>query len=310
MKIAVLCATNRGLRFLERLFALCSSDKFYVFSFPEEPWEPRYLDDIHSLAASQNATFFETRRVGNAEFAELWGSMDLMFVVSWRYLIPMKVADRIRLGCVVFHDSLLPQYRGFSPTVWAMINGERCTGVTMFHLAEQVDAGDIIDQEMVSIGPHSDIQQVMNNVTNTYLGLLERNLAVIKEGQASRRPQDHSLATYTCKRMPEDAEIDWTASTNSIYNLIRAVTWPYTGAFTWYRQSKLTIWSALPVEAKNYAGRIPGRVVEIRPSEGIVVLTGDGCLLVKQVQIDSGPVEFADALITSITCRFGAKRSA
>jgi len=89
MNIFVLCATNRGLTFLERLFALCPPDDFFVFSFPKEPWEPRYLDEHHMLCARHGASFFETRNVAHERSQSLWDTIpvDLIFVVSWRYLI-------------------------------------------------------------------------------------------------------------------------------------------------------------------------------------------------------------------------------
>jgi len=311
MNIVVLCATNRGLKFLERLFGLCPSDEFFVFSFPEEPWEPRYLDDIRSLATNHGAAFFETRNIAHEKFQSLWDSVsaDLIFVVSWRYLIPVTLAERSTLGCIVFHDSLLPQYRGFAPTVWAMINGETETGVTMFHLVEQMDAGDIIDQVAVPIGGDDTIQEVMGRVTEGYLYLLEKNMPLLVKGQAPRKPQDHSLATFTCKRMPEDNEIDWSATTETIYNLIRAVTHPYPGAFTWYKNQKLIIWSASPLRDNvQYAGRIPGRVVEIRSGDGVVVLTGNGRLLIKSVQREGEQEQCSSEFLTSITCQLGIWR--
>lgn len=308
MNIFVLCATNRGRRFLARLFALCPTDDFFVFSFPEESWEPQYLDDIRRLATDHGAAFFETRNVAHERFNSVWSTVpvDLIFVISWRYLIPITLAEKSRLGCIVFHDSLLPRYRGFAPTVWAMVNGENQTGVTMFHLAEAMDAGDIIDQVAIQIGSDDTIREVMDKVTEAYLYLLEKNLPLIKTGRAPRKPQDQSLATYTCKRMPKDNEIDWSATTDAVYNLIRAVTRPYPGAFTWYNNRKLTVWSASPLRDNlRYVGRIPGRVVEIRRGEGVVVLTGDGRLLIKSVQMEGEREKHADELITSITSQLG-----
>jgi methionyl-tRNA formyltransferase len=213
-------------------------------------------------------------------------------------MIPSRVYLRPVRGAFVFHDSLLPEYRGFAPTVWAIINGEKQTGVTLFAIGDDVDAGDIVDQRAIPIGPDSTISEVMERVTETYLELLERNLQGLLDRSASRRRQDHARATFTCKRIPQDSEIDWFLATDNIYNLIRASGAPYPGAYTFLNGKKLIIWSAAPVKnARRYAGRIPGRVVEIRPAEGSIVLTGDGLLLIQQVQIEGGdPVCAADVL--------------
>jgi len=303
MRVALLCATRRGYLFLQKLHELLPEAELLVFSFREEPWEPKFFEDIRKLTLNAGGEFFEARQFRSARWDEFWESanVDLMFVVSWRYVIPASVYGKARLGAFVFHDSLLPEYRGFSPTVWAMINGEDHTGVTLFEVAEETDAGDIVDQERVPIGPDDTISAVIERVTQTYLVLLERNLAALVRGTQARHPQDHSRATYTCKRLPEDNQIVWSDSSDRIYNLIRATGSPYSGAYTCLSGKKLYVWSARRVEnPRRYIGRIPGRVIEIRPGEGSVVLTGDGTLLLTQVQIESGNIVSAEDLLNSV----------
>lgn len=307
MHIVLLCATQRGLRVLRRLRELCPDDALTVFSFREEPWEPPYLEEIRGFTEARGARFFETKNVSSPRWAGVWReSIDLVFMVHWRYLVSLALLRAVRRASVVFHDSLLPAYRGFSPTGWAMINGETRGGVSMIHIAEQVDAGDIIDQWQTPIGPLETIADVFPRITEGYLQLLEQNLPLLKEGRAPRRPQDHSRATYTCKRVPEDNRIVWSEPTSVIWNLMRAVTRPYTGAYTRYEGKRLTVWSAQPLPTRRlYVGRIPGRVVEVLPGEGVVVLTGDGLILLRTVQLEDGPDICAADLIKSITVRLG-----
>ncbi len=311
MNVYVLCATRRGESFLNRLFQLCPEDHVSVFSFRETPWEPDYFDRIRTLADSHKARFFEATNVAHPKLNSLWQSAepDLIFVVSWRYLIPMTIAQRAKLGCIVFHDSLLPAYRGFAPTNWAIINGESQTGATMFHLVEEMDAGDIIDQIAIPIGPDNTINAVMDKVTQAYLTLLEQNLALLKENKAPQRKQNHSRATYTCKRTPEDGEIDWSRSAHDIYNLIRASTHPYTGAFTWLNGQKMAVWSARRLgNYRNYIGAIPGAIAEIRKGEGAVVMAGEGELLLENVQLEGQePVE-ASQVVNKLSIRLGARK--
>jgi methionyl-tRNA formyltransferase len=296
MLIALLCATRRGYLFLDKLTRLLPEADLAVFSFREAAWEPPFLDDIRDLATTKGSQFFETRRIGHPQWKQFWESttVDLMFAVNWRYMIPASIWGRPRLGTFVFHDSLLPEYRGFSPTVWAMINGEDHTGVTLFRIADEVDSGDIVDQERIPIGPDEPIATVTKRVTQTYLALLERNLVALTNGTAPTYAQDHLRATYTCKRLPADNRIDWPASSEEIHNLVRAVSAPYPGAYTSLSEQTIHIWSAQRLtDAPRYVGRVPGRVVEVRPGEGSVVLTGDGALLVKQVQVEGGVVTCA-----------------
>ncbi|MCB9453222.1 MAG: methionyl-tRNA formyltransferase-like protein [Anaerolineaceae bacterium] len=308
MRIALLCATRRGYRFLEKLSALAPEHDLTVFSFRETPWEPPFLEAIADLSRTIGAQFIEARSVSAPELRVFWDEtpLDLMFTVSWRYLIPADIYQRPRLGAFVFHDSLLPTYRGFSPTVWAMMNGEDHTGVTLFEMADDVDSGDIVAQKRVPIGETQAIGTVMEKVTDAYLDLLAENLPALLAGTASRTPQHHEDATFTCKLLPEDHVISWTDSTPTIYNLIRAVSAPYPGAFTTLNGQKLTIWEAEKVIPQpDYVGRIPGRVVSFQNGKGAEVLTGDGVLRLIRVQLEGEPIQPAEAVLNRIGYTLG-----
>ncbi len=308
MRIVLFCATRRGYRFAEKLLQMQPDAEFIVFSFREDPWEPPFLDDIYRLTVQAGGQFYESKQVGAERWQELWAStpVDLMFSVSWRFMIPPAVYQQARLGAYVFHDSLLPEYRGFAPTVWAMINGENHTGATLFEMVEAVDAGGIVGQQPVTIGPDETIAQVMERVTDAYLHLLDKHLPALIAGTAVRTPQDDTQATYTCKLLPEDFQIDWQAPTERTYNLIRATTKPYVGAYTSLNGQRLRIWQAqkLP-ETRMYVGRIPGRVIDIRPGEGVVVLTGDDRLLITHAQLEDGDILPADEIINRYAYTLG-----
>ncbi len=309
MHIALLCATERGYRFLRKLANLQPDAKLSVFSFREDPWEPPFIDNIRRFAEKQGYDFIETKNVGHSRWHALWDTsdIDLMFVVSWRYMIPAVVYEKPRLGTYVFHDSLLPAYRGFSPTVWAMINGEKQTGVTMFRISADVDAGDILAQSIIPIEIADTIATVMEKVTDIYLQLLEENIDLLLAGNAKLLAQDHSQATYTCKLLPEDFQIDWSLSSQRIYDLIRSVSVPYPGAFTTLLGKKLRIWSSqLVPDSLQYVGRIPGRVVEIIDGIGTIVLTGDGTLLIQDVQLDDSEILPASAIVNRYSHTLGS----
>jgi len=308
LRIAVFCATRRGLRFLARLRELAPDAQLVVLSFKEEAFEPPFLEDIRALASSAGATFIEARSLAREELAAFFRDtpIDLLFAVSWRYLIPRAVSSRARLGAFVFHDSLLPAYRGFSPTVWALLNGERTLGATLFHMAEDVDSGAIVDQAGIEVGPEETIAEVMERVTGLYLTMLERSLDGLRRGTAPGVPQDEHLATYTCKRLPEDNRIDWSAPASAIHDLIRAVTRPYGGAYTTLGGRRLRVWSSRRVTpGRRFVGGVPGRVIQVRPGEGAVVLTGDGELLVTAAQLEGEAPVPADQLLKSLSITLG-----
>ena len=302
MHIVLLCATRRGYCFAQTLFEIAQGNRFSVFSFRETPWEPAYFDAIQQLTLENGHEFHESRNVAHAKWDGFWrdNAVDLMLMVSWRYLVPKQVYARACLGTFVLHDSLLPKYRGFAPTVWAMINGESETGVTLFRAADDVDAGDIIDQVPISIGANETIADIVQNVTVSYLTVIKRNIASLLAGNAQGQPQDHVNATYTCKWTPDDGIIRWDLRSQQIYNLIRGTCRPYPGAFTYLDNSKLTIWSAeLTSPSRRYVSRIPGRVVDIIPGKGSTVLTGDGSITLKEVQLEGETPVNASVLLNS-----------
>ena len=306
-RIAVLCATRRGIQFVERLTQLAPDAALTVFSFREEPHEPPFFDALQALAEA-HGQFFEARKVGAEQWASFWRDTppDLMFMVSWRYLVPPSIYHRARLGTYVFHDSLLPEYRGFSPTVWAILNGEDHTGVTLFEIAEGVDNGPIIAQRRIPIGPDDSIADVLPRVTDAYLDVLTEHLPALLAGTAPRMAQDHTQATYTCRRLPEDNRMDWSRPAAEIHNLIRAVTAPYPGAYTTLGGKPLRVWSAWRMpEYSRFVGVVPGRVVEILPGVGSVVLTGNGTLLVKDVQLADGPRQNAADVLNRLSHTLG-----
>ena len=289
MKIVVLCATHRGYLFLKKLHEIAPDAELIVFCFRETAWEPPFLEKIQQLTDKIRGTFYEARSVSHQKWETFWNDtdIDLMFMVSWRYIVPKQIYERPRLGTYVFHDSLLPKYRGFAPTVWAIINGETQTGVTLFQIEEEIDSGDIVAQQVVPIEQGETINDVIENVTLAYLNLLEENFASLANGTPELKRQDHSKATFTCKWLPEDSEIDWSQSSETIYNLIRATTRPYPGAFTFLDGKKLIIWSAtVPDNPQQYVTQIPGRIVAFRENEGATILTGDSVLLLQVVQLE------------------------
>lgn len=304
MRVVFLGATQRGVRFFARMLELRPDLDYTVFSFREETWEPPFLDDLRALTERHGGQFFEARQVGEERWREFWEHtpIDLMLLVSWRYLVPARIFHRPTRGTFVFHDSLLPAYRGFAPTVWAILNGEPQTGVTLFEIADGFDEGDIVAQARVPIESVEYVDAVMERVTQTYLDVLEQNYNALLDGTAPRRPQDHTRATYTAKRLPEDNQIDWRESTRTIFNLIRAVSEPYPGAFTFLNGRRLTIWRAQCLENfPPYIGRVPGRVVEVLPKRGSVVLTGDGALLVTRAQFQNQRIQNADEILKQIS---------
>jgi len=214
---------------------------------------------------------------------------DLIFSFYYRHMIPMNILQLAGLGAYNMHGSLLPKYRGRVPINWAIIHGESQTGVTLHVMEKRADAGDIVDQQAVPIPPEASAREVFAGVTAAARAVLERQLDNLLAGKAPRRAQDESQATYFGGRRPEDGRIDLSRDARSIFNLIRAVTHPYPGAFTDYEGKRFYIWWARPVEGPR--GQ-PGEVLSEQP---LLVATGNGCLEVAEWQwVGEHPSRAAD----------------
>jgi methionyl-tRNA formyltransferase len=308
VRIALLCAGEIGHRALTRVIGSGSAAVDAVFSYPVEPPQAEYFDRIQELCQQHGIAFFPARDLTAGLVDELWGASPPrhLIAIKWRSMISSAVIERIPGGLIVFHASLLPRYRGFAPLAWPLINGEKETGVTMFHAAEEVDSGDIIDQRRIPILASDDAGDLERKVSETVALMLEENLPLLAAGTARRKAQIHAEATYCIWRSPEDGEIDWTLPTTRIHNLIRGLARPHPGAFTTLRGERLTVWRAEAEENQRiYVGQIPGKVERIVPGRGVNVLTGDGVLRLLELQRDGEPPEPAWKIITRLKTHLG-----
>jgi len=158
----------------------------------------------------------------------------------------------------------------------------------------------------VPIGQNETAPQVYEKVCQATVDVVLDGHARLLAGNAPRIPQAAGAGSYTCSRTPLDGCIDWTRSTAEIYNLIRALTQPYPGAYTYYKGRKLLLWAAEAAPPVNYVGRIPGRVIGLSVKEGWVdVLTGDGILRLTQVQLEDEEPVVPASVIKSVRVSLG-----
>jgi methionyl-tRNA formyltransferase len=270
-----------------------------IFTIPKEfriSWSPdkpvvnvRYKD-FKRISEAYNTPVVEvTKKLSSAEYVEVlkeW-KPDFILVAGWYYMVPRVIREIPPLGCAGLHASLLPKYRGGAPLVWAIINGEKETGITLFYLADGVDDGDIIGQKKIFITLKDDIKTVYEKIEDATLTLLEETLPKIKEGKMVPIKNEIEKGSIFRQRKPEDGLINWNSSSLDIYNFIRAQTYPYPGAFTFFKEERLTIWKATFFDFIQRSGS-PGEVIDIVDKDwarGFVVATkeGDIPLLIQKV---------------------------
>jgi methionyl-tRNA formyltransferase len=231
---------------------------------------------------------------------------DCTVVSSFDRILPARILARGRF--VNVHYALLPQYRGRANVNWAIINGEAETAVTIHVMAPGLDAGNILYQRRVPIGPDDTVGQLYGRLNEVQRQVLSDTVARYIAGYEGER-QDERGATYGCTRVPGDGEIDWASSTAQIYALVRALGPPYPGAYTFLEGRRTTVLRVSPLDhAPRYVGRIPGRVVGRSRQEGYTdVLTGDGVLRIHEVAVGDLPAEPAADLIKSTRQTLGLR---
>src|SRR5437588_769461 len=312
MNILFIGGTRRGYLTLKALLQSGATVSGVISLIQDEHESERFEEAIKVLAEANGIVHYQTKAMKDRDYGRLLADEirpDVALVVGCRVLIPKSLYSIPPLGMLAVHDSLLPSYRGFAPLNWALINGEQQTGVTLFHLDERMDGGDIVGQRTIAISPSDTAPEVYQRVCTETVALVLDACRLLSEGRAPRTAQHYDAGSFTCSRIPADGAIDWSLPTTTIYNLIRALCFPYPGAFTFYGAEKLFIWSAIPVDAdRRYVGRIPGRVVAIAASTGHAdVLTGDGILRLLEVQREGYVKTPAATVIRSVRSTLGLR---
>jgi len=213
-----------------------------------------------------------------AELREL--EPDLIVVVAYAQLLPRQVLELPPYGCINVHASLLPAYRGGAPIHWAVLSGEEVSGVTTMLMAEQLDAGDMLLQASISIGPDETTGELHDRLAVLGADLLAETLVKLKQGQLQPRPQPATGVTYARNIQKSDGLIDWSKPASKLHNLVRGLN-PWPAAFTYHQERMLRVWSSQLLPESE--GGQPGMVLRLT-SEGPVIATGEGALLLRSVQ--------------------------
>tara|TARA_B100000686_G_scaffold354068_1_gene462485 strand:+ start:2653 stop:3573 length:921 start_codon:yes stop_codon:yes gene_type:complete len=213
-------------------------------------------------------------------------SYDLMIVGGWQRLIPAEVLKTISIAAIGIHGSgkKLPHGRGRSPVNWALIEGATQYYVHVFILDPDVDSGPIVDVMEFEITPFDTCDTIYKKISVASKRIIEKNLGPLLNGNAQLISQKGE-ATFYPKRTPEDGKLDFNQKTEVIYNLIRAVTKPYPGAFCYINGKKLSIWRAIPFGKKlSFPSFRPGQICEVFEDGAFVVKTQNDALLVMQYE--------------------------
>ena len=168
-------------------------------------------------------------------------SPDYIFSFYYRHMIPAAILACARIAALNMHGSLLPKYRGRAPVNWAILHGETQTGATLHVMEVKPDAGDIVGQASVSIGPDETATEVFKKVTQAAVTVIQQAVPELMKGNVPRKPNELSKGSYFGGRKPADGQIHWDQTAKQVHDLVRAVAPPYPGAFTDHQGKRMIV---------------------------------------------------------------------
>ena len=279
----------------ESLEAVYNS-KYNIIGVVTNPDKPKgrgmkvVASPVKEFATEKNIPVYQPEKVkNNTEFIEKIKELnpDIICVVAYGKILPEEILNIPKYGCINVHGSLLPKYRGAAPIQWAVLNGDKVTGVTTMYMDAQMDTGDIILKKETQISEDETTGELWNRLAKIGGELLVETLKKIEDGTAPREKQgaDYSLAPMLDKKM---AKIDWkNQTTKQIKNLVRGLN-PIMGAYTFLNGKKIKFWKvdiAKNVEFDNEINTFRnGTVVISNDKDGLFIKTKDGLLQVLEIQ--------------------------
>lgn len=240
---------------------------------------------VKEYAKSKNLTIFQPEKVRkNIEFIEQIKKLepDVICVVAYGKILPSEILEIPKLGCINVHASLLPKYRGAAPIQWAVLNGDKTTGVTTMYMDVGMDTGDMILKQEVEIGENETTGELWDRLSIIGADLLVKTLKQIEKGTAPRIKQsdDFTMAPMLNK---EISKIDWKEKTaKQIKNLVRGLN-PIMGAYSYLNGKKIKFWK-VEVEEDTNSNQENGTVIKANDKDGLYIKAKDGVLKIIEIQ--------------------------
>ncbi|MDE1529239.1 bifunctional UDP-4-amino-4-deoxy-L-arabinose formyltransferase/UDP-glucuronic acid oxidase ArnA [Pseudomonas carnis] len=249
-----------------------------VFTHADDPKENNFYGSVAQLCARNGIPVHAPEDANHPLWIERIAKLNPEYIFSFYYrnLLSEPLLATARKGAFNLHGSLLPKYRGRAPANWVLVNGETETGVTLHRMVKRADAGAILAQQKVTIERSDTGLSLHAKLREAATALLRDALPQLAQGKLSETAQDESKATYFGRRTAADGKLDWKKPAEQLFNLIRAVTQPYPGAFCAVGEHKLIVWQADVV--KGNEGLAPGRVISVNP---LRIACGEDSLVVK-----------------------------
>lgn len=246
------------------------------------------MPDVKVVAINHDIPVLQPQRIKEDYQGVLDLKPDLIITAAFGQLIPEVLLNAPRLGCINVHASLLPKYRGGAPVHYAIINGEKETGITIMYMVKKMDAGNIIKQRSTPILEDDTVGVLYDRLSKLGASLLKETLPSIIEGTNESIVQDESLITYAPTLSREDERIDWNLSVKQVYDKVRGTN-PWPGSYTTYLDKTIKIWAGKIHQCENaikhHAHQDNGTIVKIF-KDAIGVKCNDGVYLITELQVE------------------------
>jgi len=250
--------------------------------------------DLKKFATENNITLYYPEKYSlqsdNDENKVKKLNLDILLVIGWQRLIPKWLLDNLTIGAFGVHGSSepLPKGRGRSPINWCLVEGKKEFITHLFKYNKDVDAGEIVGIQTFDINEFDSCQTLHFKNRISMNRLLEKHLDNLLNNTAVLTPQPDIEPTFYPKRTAEDGMIDWNKNVKEIYNLIRAVTYPFPGAFSYINGEKILIWNAQPFDTQlKYDDKALGEIVEVFYDKSFVVKAKDSTLFITNFKINN-----------------------
>ena len=287
MRVFLFVATKKGLSVLKALTEAAPGSIVGVCSFREEGVATAFYDKIKERA-EETGRFHVWKDVSRDPRSIVVGSgATHVITVGSRFVLPTGLNDDLECPMLVFHDSLLPKYRGFDPLPAAIINGESQVGLTVLFAADEVDSGDIVLQKSFKVGPDDRIADVIKTVAEVYADAVPELVAMMSKGKVVGKAQTHSKATYSIWRDSEDMQIDWRLPAEIVHNFVRAHGEPYLAAWGEIDGVRVTVGSSKVIDDLPLEVRQPGKIWKAA-GPSAVVICGEGLLEISECKNAQG----------------------
>ncbi|MGG7448101.1 bifunctional UDP-4-amino-4-deoxy-L-arabinose formyltransferase/UDP-glucuronic acid oxidase ArnA [Kosakonia oryzendophytica] len=256
-----------------------------IFTHPDSANENHFFGSVARIAAERGIPVYAPEDVNHPLWVDRIRDLnaDVIFSFYYRNLLCDTILNSARLGAFNLHGSLLPAYRGRAPLNWVLVNGETETGVTLHRMVARADAGAIVAQQKVAIADSDEAMSLHRKLSEAAQTLLRSALPTIKAQTFTETAQDDSKASYYGRRTPEDGRLDWELPAQTLHNLVRAVSDPWPGAYSFAGTHKFIVWKSRV--RNDIAAARAGTVLSVSP---LVVACAEGALEILTGQMDNG----------------------